>query len=74
MSRKMMWSTLVFVVFAFATLMVFFWVRDGSLERAGASMDQTLSKAGSEISGATKSVVGATDQAIDDATDGDDRT
>ena len=35
MSRKMMWTTVVFVVFAFATLMVFFWVRDGSLERAG---------------------------------------
>jgi hypothetical protein len=74
MSRSVLWSTLVFIVFAFATLMIFFWVRSGSLEGAGRSMDNTLSKAGSEISGAANSVVQSTNTAIDKATDGDDRT
>ena len=42
MSKKLLWTTAVFIVFAFATLIVFFWVRDGSLEKAGASMDHLL--------------------------------
>lgn len=74
MSRRVLWSVLVFVVFGFATLMVFYWVREGSLEGAGRSMDKTLSRTGSEITGATESVVDATSNAVDKATDGDDRT
>ena len=46
MARTTIWSVLVFVVFAFATAIVFFWIRDGSLREAGASMDKLLSHAG----------------------------
>lgn len=74
MSRRFLWSTLVFTTFAFVTLMVFFWVREGSLEGAGAAMDRTLGSAGSEVVNATETVVGATEEAVDNATDGDDRT
>jgi hypothetical protein len=74
MSRSAIWATLVFVVFAFATLMVFFWIKDGSLSEAGASMDSLLGKAGNEVTSATGSVVDATGNAIDRATDGDEKT
>jgi hypothetical protein len=74
MSRNFVWSTLVFATFAFVTLMVFFWVREGSLEGAGAAMDRTLGTAGAEVVNATETMVEATDEAVDRATDGDDRT
>jgi hypothetical protein len=74
MSRKLLWSTTVFIVFAFATLVIFFWVREGSLREAGASMDSLLGNAGAEVAETTGSVVDATATAIDRATDGDDRT
>lgn len=74
MSRSVLWSILVFTVFAFMTMIVFFWIRDGSLQNAGASMDNLLSKTGSEIASTTGDVVDSTSAAIDRATDGDDRT
>lgn len=74
MSKSLLWTAAVFIVFAFATLIVFFWIREGSLQEAGASMDRLLGKAGSEVSSATGSVVDATGGAIDRATDGDERT
>jgi hypothetical protein len=49
MSRTTIWSVLVFTVFAFAAAIMVFWIRDGSLREAGASMDNLLSNAGSEI-------------------------
>lgn len=69
MSRSVLWSTLVFIVFGFAALMVFYWVRAGSLEGAGRSMDTTLSEAGQKISDATHSVATATSNAVDKATE-----
>jgi len=74
MSARVLWSIAVFAVFAFATLIVFFWIRDGSLQQAGASMDNLLNRTGSEIADTTGEVVGSTSAAIDRATDGDDRT
>ncbi len=74
MSRSVLWSALVFTVFAFATLVIFFWIRDGSLRNAGASMDNLLSKTGSEIAQTTGEVVDSTGAVIQRATDGDDRT
>lgn len=74
MSRSLIWSTAVFIVFAFATLMVFFWIREGSLEGAGASLDRTLNRAGDEIVQTTDAVVTSTSTAVENATDGDDRT
>ncbi|MFT3725490.1 MAG: hypothetical protein QM773_18125 [Hyphomonadaceae bacterium] len=74
MSRSVLWSALVFTVFAFATLVIFFWIRDGSLRNAGASMDNLLSKTGSEIAQTTGEVVDSTGAVIERATDGDDRT
>ncbi len=74
MSGRVLWSIAVFAVFAFATLIVFFWIRDGSLQQAGASMDNLLNRTGSEIADTTGEVVGSTSAAIDRATDGDDRT
>jgi hypothetical protein len=74
MSRSLLWSTAVFIVFAFAALIVFFWVREGSLQGAGASMDRLLGRTGDEIASTTGSVVGATSTAVERATDGDDRT
>lgn len=72
--RKAFWSIAVFTVFAFATLIVFFWIRDGSLQQAGASMDNLLHRTGNEIASTTTDVVDSTGAAIDRATDGDDRT
>lgn len=74
MSRTTIWSVLVFLVFAFATAIVFFWIRDGSLREAGSSMDNLLSNAGSEISETTGEIVDNTGNSIQRATDGDDRT
>jgi hypothetical protein len=74
MSRSVLWTTAVFIVFAFATLIVFFWIKEGSLQEAGASMDSLLGKTGGEIAQTTGSVVDATGGALDRATDGDDRT
>jgi hypothetical protein len=74
MSKSLIWTTAVFIVFAFATVMVFFWIRDGSLREAGSSMDSLLSKAGSEVSQGTGQVMDATGNAIDKATDGDKHT
>jgi hypothetical protein len=74
MSKSLLWSTTVFIVFAFAALMIFFWVRDGSLRDAGASMDNLLSRTGHEVAQGTEQVVGATGNAIDKATDGDKST
>jgi len=73
-SRRVLWSIVVFTVFAFMTLIVFFWIRDGSLREAGASMDNLLHRTGSEIATTTNEVVGSTGAAIERATDGDDRT
>jgi len=73
-SRKTLWSVAVFTVFAFVTLIVFFWIREGSLQEAGASMDNLLHKTGHEITSTTTEVVDSTGAAIDRATDGDDRT
>lgn len=73
-ARKAFWSIAVFSVFAFATLIVFFWIRDGSLQQAGASMDNLLHRTGSEIASTTTDVVDSTGAAINRATDGDDRT
>jgi len=42
MSRTSIWSVIVFTVFAFATVIIFFWIRDGSLGKAGESMDSLL--------------------------------
>lgn len=74
MSRTTIWSVLVFTVFAFAAAIVFFWIRDGSLREAGASMDNLLSSAGSEISETTGEIVDNTGNTIQRATDGDERT
>lgn len=73
-SRRVLWSIAVFTVFAFMTLIVFFWIRDGSLREAGASMDNLLNRTGSEIATTTNDVVDSTGAAIERATDGDDRT
>jgi hypothetical protein len=73
-SRRVLWSIAVFTVFAFMTLIVFFWIRDGSLQQAGASMDNLLNRTGSEIASTTDDVVDSTGAALDRATDGDDRT
>jgi hypothetical protein len=74
MSRSLLWSTAVVIVFSFALTVVFFWVREGSLREAGASMDNLFGNAGSEVVEGTESVVDATTTAVDRATDGDDRT
>lgn len=73
-SRRVLWSIAVFTVFAFMTLIVFFWIRDGSLQQAGASMDNLLNRTGGEIASTTGDVVDSTGAALDRATDGDDRT
>jgi hypothetical protein len=74
MSRTTIWSVLVFAVFAFATAIVFFWIRDGSLREAGASMDNLLGRTGHEVAETTGEIVDSTGNAIERATDGDDRT
>lgn len=74
MSRSAIWSVVVFTVFAFATLIVFFWIRDGSLREAGASMDGLLGETGSTVVETTDEIVQSTGDAIQRATDGDDAT
>ena len=74
MSRTTIWSVLVFTVFAFAAAIMVFWIRYGSLREAGASMDNLLSNAGSEISEPIGEIVDNTGATFQRATDGDDRT
>lgn len=74
MSRANLWSIIVFTVFAFATVIIFFWIRDGSLREAGSSMDNLLGRTGENIAQSTNDIVQSTGNAIDRATDGDDRT
>lgn len=74
MSRSAIWSVLVFTVFAFATMIIFFWIRDGSLREGGAAMDNLLSQTGSNIVETTGEIVTSTGHAVQKATDGDDRT
>jgi hypothetical protein len=74
MSRTSMWSVIVFLVFAFAAVLVFFWIRDGSLSEAGASMDTFLGETGSAVVETTGEVVDSTGKVIERATDGDDKT
>ena len=74
MSRSAIWSVLVFTVFAFATMIIFFWIRDGSLREGGAAMDSLLSQTGSNIVETTGEIVSSTGDAVQKATDGDDRT
>jgi len=74
MSRTALWSIAVFTVFAFATAIIFFWIRDGSLREAGTSMDSLLGQTGSHISQTTSEIVDSTGDVIKRATDGDDRT
>lgn len=74
MSRASLWSVVVFTVFAFATVIIFFWIRDGSLGKAGQSMDSFLGETGENVAKTADGIVATTGQAIDNATDGDDRT
>lgn len=74
MSRRALWSVLVFTVFAFATMVLFFWIKEGNLRDAGAEMDRTLSNIGHEAKQTTGEVLTGTKNAVKDATDGDDRT
>ncbi|MEZ6030601.1 MAG: hypothetical protein R3C46_12740 [Hyphomonadaceae bacterium] len=74
MSRSAIWSVVVFTFFAFATLIVFFWIRDGSLREAGASMDGLLGRTGNTVVETTDEIVQSTGDAIQRATDGDDAT
>lgn len=74
MSRSLLWKTTVLIVFAFAALTIFFWIREGSLAEAGASMDSLLGRTGDKVAETTGQVVDGTSGVIDRATDGDDRT
>ena len=74
MSRASIWPIVVFTVFAFATVIIVFWIRDGSLSEAGHSMDQLLSETGWQISETTGETAQSAGAAIHRATDGDDRT
>jgi hypothetical protein len=74
MSRASLWSVIVFTVFAFATVIIFFWIRDGSLGKAGNSMDSLLNQTGENVAKTADDLASSTGQAINNATDGDDRT
>lgn len=74
MSRASIWSFVVFAVFAFATMIIFFWIRDGSLGEAGESMDSLLSHTGENVAKTADNIAVTTGEAINNATDGDDRT
>ncbi len=74
MSRASLWSVVVFTVFAFATVIIFFWIRDGSLSKAGQSMDSILGETGEHVAETADGIVATTGKAIENATDGDDRT
>ena len=74
MARSSIWYVVVFTVFAFATVLVFFWIRDGSLGAAGHSMDSLLGKTGATVAKTADDIVANTGQAINNATDGDNRT
>jgi hypothetical protein len=74
MSRSIIWSIISFTMFAFIAMILFLWVREGSLTGAGAVMDKFLGHAGSDIVEGGGSVVTATGDAVNRATDGDDGT
>lgn len=74
MSRTSLWSIVVFTVFAFATVIIFFWIRDGSLSKAGQSMDSFLGQTGENVAKTADGIAESTGKAINNATDGDDHT
>lgn len=74
MSRSFLWSILVFTASAFFVLIIFLWIREGSLGGAGSAMDRMLGNAGSGVVEGTSSVVDATGDAVVRATGGDDGT
>jgi hypothetical protein len=74
MSRSMLWSIVTFTLLAFLAMILFLWVREGSLTGAGAVMDKFLGHAGADIVEGGGSVVTATGDAVNRATDGDDGT
>ena len=74
MSPTRIWSVLVFIAFAFAPATVIFWIRDGPLREAGASMDNLPSDPGNGISETTGEIVDSAGTTLQRARDGDDRT
>jgi hypothetical protein len=74
MSRANLWSALVFAAFAFATVIIFFWIREGSLSKAGQSMDSFLGETGQNVAKTADGIAPTTGEAINNATGGDNRT
>ncbi|MBI1361066.1 MAG: hypothetical protein GC155_12390 [Alphaproteobacteria bacterium] len=65
------------VLVCFLIVLGFLWVREGSLERAGADVDEGLAKidhSTKPLQNEVKDLGQATKESIDRATDGDDRT
>ncbi len=71
-------GTIVLVLaVGFMGLMGYYWLRDGTLENAGREMDQDLAEIGETTAPIKESLSEAGDaaeEAVDKATDGDDRT
>jgi hypothetical protein len=74
---RLLGGIVVAIAVGFIMVMGYFWWRDGSLQAAGAKMDEGLSKIDQTTQPLQDSVgkVGeGVKEAIDNASDGDDRT
>ena len=74
---RLLGTIILVLAVGFMGLMGYYWLRDGSLESAGREMDQDLAEIGettAPIKDSLGEVDGAAKDAVNDATDGDDRT
>jgi hypothetical protein len=74
---RVLGTLVVLVAVGFISVMGYFWWRDGSLQAAGANMDEGLAKIDQTTEPLQESVgeIGeGVKETIDNASDGDDRT
>lgn len=74
---RVLGSLVVVVAVGFLAVMGYFWWRDGSLQAAGANVDEGLAKVDQTTEPLQQSLGEVGDgvkETVDNATDGDDRT
>jgi hypothetical protein len=70
-------AIVVVLAVGFLGVMGYYWMRDGSLQRAGAEMDKTLAgidRTTEPLQESLGQVGDGVKETVDNATDGDDRT
>lgn len=72
MKRRPITTILILIGLGFAAMMVYFYIQEGSMEGAGARMDETLQDAGEAVGEAAKETGEAAGDLVEDIADGPD--